>query len=82
MKDNFVDTYIISFGLRNTTHIDNALSEAFRVLKKGGGFYCLEFYKVNKPILSNIYNFYSKTIPFLVKYLIKMLSLMNILLKV
>ena len=64
LKDNFVDTYIISFGLRNTTHIDNALSEAFRVLKKGGGFYCLEFYKVNKPILSNIYNFYSKTIPF------------------
>ena len=79
MKDNFVDTYIISFGLRNTTHIDNALSEAFKI--KGGGFYCLEFYKVNKPILSNIYNFYSKTIPFW-SNIHQNTSLMNILLKV
>ena len=48
----------------NVTKIDNVLNEAFRVLKKGGGFYCLEFYKVNKPIISEFYKFYSKTIPF------------------
>ena len=38
-----VDIYSIAFGLRNVTHIDKALSEAARVLKPGGRFYCLEF---------------------------------------
>tara|TARA_B100000963_G_scaffold228744_1_gene199476 strand:+ start:11779 stop:12489 length:711 start_codon:yes stop_codon:yes gene_type:complete len=64
LQNKTVDAYIISFGLRNVSKIDQALTDAFRVLKKGGGFYCLEFYKVNKPILKNFYNLYSKTIPF------------------
>ncbi len=64
LKDCSYDSYIISFGLRNVTKIDNVLNEAFRVLKKGSGFYCLEFYKVDKPIISGFYKFYSKTIPF------------------
>ena len=60
LKNNSIDAYLISFGLRNISKLDIALKEAFRILKKGGGFYCLEFYKVNKPILREIYNFYSR----------------------
>ena len=67
LKNNSIDAYLISFGLRNISKLDIALKEAFRILKKGGGFYCLEFYKVNKPILRKIYNFYSKSIPALGK---------------
>ena len=58
-----IDLYLISFGLRNISKLELALSEAFRVLKKGGGFFCLEFYKVKKPVLKDFYNLYSKTIP-------------------
>ena len=36
LKNCSYDSYIISFGLRNVTKIDNVLNEAFRVLKKGG----------------------------------------------
>jgi len=64
LENQMVDIYLISFGLRNVSDIDNVLSEAFRILKKGGGFFCLEFYKVNKPVLSKLYNLYSKAIPF------------------
>ena len=78
LKSQTIDIYLISFGLRNVSKIDDVLSEAFRVLKKGGGFFCLEFYKVNKPFLGEFYKFYSKTIPFLEKYLIKILIHMNI----
>ena len=78
LKSQIIDVYLISFGLRNVSQIDNVLSEAFRVLKKGGGFFCLEFYKVNKPILSEFINFILKLFLFLVKYLIKILIHMNI----
>ncbi len=62
--DNSFDAYTISFGLRNVTHIDVALKEALRVLKPGGRFYCLEFSKVENPILSKLYDFYSfKALP-------------------
>ena len=37
------DAYTIAFGIRNVTHIDAALAEAYRVLKRGGRFLCLEF---------------------------------------
>ena len=37
------DAYTIAFGIRNVTHIQQALEEAHRVLKIGGRFYCLEF---------------------------------------
>lgn len=57
--DNSVDVYTIAFGLRNVTHIDTALSEALRVLKPGGRFYCMEFSRVNEPMLRRIYDEYS-----------------------
>ena len=53
------DAYTIAFGIRNVTHIDRALSEAFRVLKTGGRFLCLEFSQVEVPILDKIYDFHS-----------------------
>lgn len=58
-KDNEFDVYTIAFGLRNVTMIDDALSEAARVLKKGGRFYCLEFSHVDNPVIKKIYNGYS-----------------------
>ncbi len=64
LTDNSINSYLISFGLRNISKLDQALKESFRVLKKGGGFYCLEFFKVKKPLIKNFYNLYSKTIPF------------------
>ena len=57
--DAVFDIYTIAFGLRNVTHIDNALVEAARVLKKGGKFYCLEFSHVDNPIVQKIYDAYS-----------------------
>jgi demethylmenaquinone methyltransferase / 2-methoxy-6-polyprenyl-1,4-benzoquinol methylase len=59
LKDKQYDLYTISFGLRNTTDLDQALSEAWRVLKPGGYFYCLEFSKVFVPGLRKIYQEYS-----------------------
>ncbi|MCD8497451.1 MAG: bifunctional demethylmenaquinone methyltransferase/2-methoxy-6-polyprenyl-1,4-benzoquinol methylase UbiE [Alphaproteobacteria bacterium] len=57
--DNSFDVYTISFGLRNVTHIDNALMEARRVLKPGGRFFCLEFSHVRMPLLAKAYDAYS-----------------------
>ena len=57
--DNSVDAYTISFGLRNVTHIDRALNEAYRVLKPGGRFLCLEFSHVVLPVLDKVYDSYS-----------------------
>jgi demethylmenaquinone methyltransferase/2-methoxy-6-polyprenyl-1,4-benzoquinol methylase len=54
-----VDAYTIAFGLRNVTHIDAALAEARRVLKPGGRFFCLEFSRVDTPLLRQAYDFYS-----------------------
>ncbi|HET7333654.1 MAG TPA: bifunctional demethylmenaquinone methyltransferase/2-methoxy-6-polyprenyl-1,4-benzoquinol methylase UbiE [Rhizomicrobium sp.] len=59
MPDNSFDAYTIAFGIRNVTHINRALSEAARVLKPGGRFLCLEFSKVQAPILDTIYDRYS-----------------------
>jgi demethylmenaquinone methyltransferase / 2-methoxy-6-polyprenyl-1,4-benzoquinol methylase len=61
--DNTFDFYTISFGLRNTKNINTALSEAFRVLKPGGRFLCLEFSKIQNSNLDFIYKNYSKLIP-------------------
>jgi demethylmenaquinone methyltransferase/2-methoxy-6-polyprenyl-1,4-benzoquinol methylase len=57
--DRSFDAYTIAFGIRNVTHIDRALAEAFRVLKTGGRFLCLEFSEVQVPILDRLYDFHS-----------------------
>jgi demethylmenaquinone methyltransferase/2-methoxy-6-polyprenyl-1,4-benzoquinol methylase len=57
--DASFDCVCIAFGIRNVPRIDRALSEAFRVLRLGGHFLCLEFSSVDVPGLQEIYNFYS-----------------------
>ena len=61
--DNSFDYYTISFGLRNTKNINKSLKEAYRVLKPGGRFLCLEFSKVQNYQLNNFYKKYSKLVP-------------------
>ena len=63
VDENLFDFYTISFGLRNTKNIDKALAEAYRVLKPGGRFLCLEFSKIQNSSLEFIYKKYSKLIP-------------------
>ena len=62
-KNDHFDYYTISFGIRNVSNINNALKEAYRVLKPGGRFLCLEFSKVENEILNKFYKIYSKSIP-------------------
>ena len=57
--DKSFDAYTIAFGMRNVTYIDAALAEAYRVLKPGGRFLCLEFSAVETPILDALYDAYS-----------------------
>jgi demethylmenaquinone methyltransferase/2-methoxy-6-polyprenyl-1,4-benzoquinol methylase len=57
--DKTFDAYTIAFGIRNVTHIDRALSEAYRVLKTGGRFLCLAFSPCQVPLLDAIYDFHS-----------------------
>ncbi len=59
LPDNSFDAYTIAFGIRNVTHIDKALAEAYRVLKIGGRFLCLEFSHMPNNILQKIYDTYS-----------------------
>jgi demethylmenaquinone methyltransferase/2-methoxy-6-polyprenyl-1,4-benzoquinol methylase len=53
------DAYTIAFGIRNVTHIDRALAEAHRVLKRGGRFFCLEFSTTEWPVFAEVYDAYS-----------------------
>ena len=69
-KSNYFDYYTISFGIRNINNVDNALKEAYRVLKPGGRFLCLEFSKVKSEILNKFYKTYSKSIPQLGKFIV------------
>ena len=58
-KDRSFDAATIAFGIRNVPRIDRALAEAFRALKIGGRFLCLEFSAVNVPGLDTLYDAYS-----------------------
>ena len=58
-EDGSFDAYTVAFGIRNVPEIDAALSEAFRVLKRGGRFLCLEFSEVDMPILEKAYESWS-----------------------
>jgi demethylmenaquinone methyltransferase/2-methoxy-6-polyprenyl-1,4-benzoquinol methylase len=57
--DASFDAYTIAFGIRNVPHIDAALAEAYRVLKPGGRFMCLEFSEVDFPPLEKLYEAWS-----------------------
>jgi ubiquinone/menaquinone biosynthesis methyltransferase len=60
--NNTYDKYLISFCLRNVTNIDQSFQEAFRILKPGGQYYCLEFSQPKSFILANIYSYYKSNI--------------------
>ena len=68
-NDKF-DFYTISFGLRNTKNINKSIKEAYRVLKKGGRFFCLEFSKIQNQNLEILYKNYSKFIPTIGKIIV------------
>ena len=62
--DRHFDAYTIAFGIRNVTHIELALAEAFRVLRFGGRFFCLEFSTTEWPGFKEAYDLYShKLVP-------------------
>ena len=69
-KNSSYDYYTISYGIRNVSNINLTLKEAFRVLKPGGRFMCLEFSKIDNEIINILYKQYSKTIPFLGKFIV------------
>lgn len=58
-EDNMFDAYTIAFGIRNVPRMEKAIGEAFRVLKHGGKFLCLEFSEVDVPMLDKFYNQWS-----------------------
>ncbi|MEM6762538.1 MAG: bifunctional demethylmenaquinone methyltransferase/2-methoxy-6-polyprenyl-1,4-benzoquinol methylase UbiE [Pseudomonadota bacterium] len=59
LPEKSVDVYTIAFGIRNVTRRDLALQEAHRVLRRGGRFMCLEFSRVDVPMMGRIYDAYS-----------------------
>ena len=70
IADNSFDFYTISFGLRNTKNLNQAISEAYRVLKPGGRYLCLEFSKIQNLELNLIYKNYSKLIPYIGQFIV------------
>ena len=67
--DRSFDAYTIAFGIRNVTHIEQALKDAYRVLKPGGRFLCLEFSHVAVPLIDEVYDKYSfSAIPMMGKW--------------
>lgn len=58
-NDETFDFFTIAFGIRNFTNIDKGLQEAYRTLKKGGKFICLEFSQINNYFLQKFYDVYS-----------------------
>ena len=70
INENSFDFYTISFGLRNTKNLDKTLKEAYRVLKPGGRYLCLEFSKIQNSNLDFIYKNYSRLIPLIGKLVV------------
>ena len=70
LAENLYDFYTISFGLRNTKDLNKSLSEAYRVLKPGGRFLCLEFSKIQNSGLEYVYKNYSKLLPLVGKLVV------------
>ena len=70
VKDNMFDFYSISYGIRNVSDINKTLKEAYRVLKPGGRFMCLEFSKIDNELLNFLYKNYTKVIPVFGKYIV------------
>ena len=60
--NNSYDKYLISFCLRNITDIDQSFKEAFRILKPGGQYYCLEFSRPSSFVISKIYSYYKSNL--------------------
>ena len=69
-KNETYNFYTISYGIRNVSDINLSLREAFRVLKPGGRFMCLEFSKIDNEIIDLFYKQYSKVIPYIGKYIV------------
>lgn len=66
VPDGTMDAYTIAFGIRNVTDIPAALDEAYRVLRPGGRFLCLEFSQVTRPALNAVYTQWSdRAMPFI-----------------
>jgi len=59
IPSNSIDLYTVAFGIRNFTNKEKALREAYRVLKPGGLFACLEFSGVTNPLFDAIYKRWS-----------------------
>lgn len=59
IESDSMDLYTVAFGIRNVTNRDKALQEAFRVLRPGGRFMCLEFSEVVVPGFKQFYDTYS-----------------------
>ncbi|CAH1380604.1 hypothetical protein MTP99_005534 [Tenebrio molitor] len=58
-KDESFNAYTIAFGIRNCTHVDKVLQEAYRVLQPGGRFLCMEFSQVENEVARWLYDQYS-----------------------
>lgn len=63
INDNSKDIYTVSFGIRNFTDIQAALNTAYRVLKPGGIFYCLEFSQIQNQLVDVVYQQWAKLLP-------------------
>jgi len=70
IQNNTFDFYSISYGIRNVSDINKTLKEAYRVLKPGGRFMCLEFSKIDNELINFLYKNYSKTIPVIGKFIV------------
>ncbi len=66
-KNNSFDKYLISFCLRNISNIDKSINEAYRILKPGGQYFCLEFSNPESIFISKIYKQYKSFLPFIGK---------------